>query len=92
MTRFEPPETSTSDRRRARRAASKSTIKLTLDTHELSGNAENLSQTGVLFFSEGVLRVTVEIEENGKRTTRRGRLARAQRMRADQMGWAVEFD
>ena len=90
--RSDPPETTTAERRVARRVASQSQIKLTLDTLEITGTAENLSQTGALFYSEGVLRVTVEIDDNGQRTTRRGRLVRAQRMRAEQMGWAIEFD
>ncbi len=51
-----------------------------------------MSQSGVLFFSEGDLRVTIEVDENGTTKRRTGRLVRAQRMRGDRFGWAVEFD
>jgi hypothetical protein len=51
-----------------------------------------VSGTGILFFSEGDLRVTIEVEEAGTTTRRPGRLVRAQRMRGDRFGWAVEFD
>lgn len=84
--------TETGERRRARRVTTRGRIKLSIDTQELEGRAENVSQSGVLFFSEGDLRVTVEVEENGVVKQRSGRLVRAQRMRGDRFGWAVEFD
>jgi len=92
MKRFDDMSTETGERRRQRRATNRGTVKLKIDTQELEGHADNVSPTGVLFFSEGDLRVTVEVEENG--TTRKvaGRLVRAQRMRGDSFGWAVEFD
>jgi hypothetical protein len=83
---------------RARRSTSsdsprhQATIRLVLDTRELGGRAENLSSSGVLFFSEGDLRVTVEVDEQGQKLVREGRLVRAQRMRDGRLGWAVEFD
>ena len=84
--------TETGERRRARRLTNRGRVKLTIDTKELEGRADNVSQSGVLFFSEGDLRVTVEVEENGTVKRRPGRLVRAQRMRGDRFGWAVEFD
>ncbi len=84
--------TETGERRRARRLTNRGRVKLTIDTKELEGRADNVSQSGVLFFSEGDLRVTVEVEENGGVKRRPGRLVRAQRMRGDRFGWAVEFD
>jgi len=84
--------TETGERRRARRLTNRGRVKLTIDTKELEGRADNVSQSGVLFFSEGELRVTVEVEENGIVKSRPGRLVRAQRMRGDRFGWAVEFD
>lgn len=83
--------TETGERRRARRLTNRGRVKLTIDTKELEGRADNVSQSGVLFFSEGDLRVTVEVEENGVVKRRPGRLVRAQRMRGDRFGWAVEF-
>lgn len=92
MKRFEDMSTETGERRRNRRATNRGFVKLTVDTKELEGHADNVSPTGVLFFSEGDLRVTVKIEENGETRTASGRLVRAQRMRGDSFGWAVEFD
>ena len=89
--RDEHPST-TADRRKNRRQTTQGTVRLTVDTPVLVGQADNVSQTGVLFFSEGQMKVTVEIEENGKHTKRTGRLVRALRMRGDHHGWAVEFD
>jgi len=84
--------TETGERRRARRLTNRGRIKLKIDTLELEGRADNVSQSGVLFFSEGDLRVTVEVEANGTVEKHSGRLVRAQRMRGDRFGWAVEFD
>lgn len=84
--------TETGERRRARRLTNRGRIKLSIETKELEGRADNVSQSGILFFSEGDLRVTVEVEENGALKRRPGRLVRAQRMRGDRFGWAVEFD
>ena len=84
--------TETGERRRARRLTNRGRVKLSIETKELEGRAENVSQSGVLFFSEGDLRVTIDVEENGTVQHRSGRLVRAQRMRGDRFGWAVEFD
>lgn len=84
--------TDTGERRRARRLTERGRVKLFVDTRELEGRADNVSQTGILFFSEGELRVTIEVEEEGTTRRRSGRLVRAQRMRGDRFGWAVEFD
>ena len=92
MKRFEDMSTETGERRRNRRATNRDSVKLKIDTQELEGHADNVSPTGVLFFSEGDLRVTVEVEDNGVTKLMHGRLVRAQRMRGDSFGWAVEFD
>lgn len=84
--------TETGERRRARRLTNRGHVKLTIETRELEGRADNVSQSGVLFFSEGDLRVKIDVEENGTVQSRSGRLVRAQRMRGDRFGWAVEFD
>jgi hypothetical protein len=92
MKRIDENSTDTGERRRTRRLAARGHVKLTVETRELEGRADNISQTGVLFFSEGDLRVSVEIEDKGETRTLRGRLVRAQRMRGQSFGWAVEFD
>jgi len=80
------------ERRAAEREDSRSSLRLTLDTDSLEGTTENISGVGVLFFSEGTLRVSVEIHEGGERRVRRGRLVRVQRMSLENTGFAVEFD
>ena len=92
MKRFDDMSTETGERRRQRRATNRGNVRLQIETQELEGHADNVSPTGVLFFSEGDLRVTVEIDEDGKSRKVTGRLVRAQRMRGDSFGWAVEFD
>jgi hypothetical protein len=67
-------------------------VRLVVETRELDGEADNVSKTGVLFFSEGELRVTVEIEADGATRRIPGRVVRAQRMQGAHVGWAVEFD
>jgi hypothetical protein len=92
MKREEDLDTQTSERRRTRRLSARGHVKLHVLTHELEGPCENVSQTGVLFFSEGDLRVSVDITEGGATRKVEGRLVRAQRMRGDHFGWAIEFD
>jgi len=82
----------TADRRLTDRKVAANDVRMTLATDALEGRVDNISKTGVLFFSEGQLRVTVEIEEDGRKVERHGRIVRAQRMHGDSVGWAVEFD
>ena len=86
------PISQTSDRRRHRRRATEARVRLSVETAQFSGEVENLSRSGVLFFADGNLRVSIEIEEEGKATKRTGRIVRAQRIRGDTFGWAIEFD
>ena len=80
-----------SDRRVAPRARLASRLTLRIEPVALDGHAENISRSGVLFFTENTLRVTVEIEDDGVVRERPGRLVRAERIRGEQQGWAVEF-
>lgn len=92
MKRIDDNSTQTGERRRNRRQPVRGQVKLKVETKELAGRADNVSPTGVLFFSQGDLRVTVEITEGDEVRKLHGRLVRAQRMRGDNFGWAVEFD
>ncbi len=80
------------DRRRHLRVPTRGMVKVVIETRELSGRADNVSQNGVLFFSDSDLRVTVQVGEGTEERSIPGRLVRAQRMRGDHFGWAVEFD
>jgi len=84
--------TRTSDRRRATRQSLDSQVKVVIDTSELKGVANNLSQTGILFFTEGELRVHVDVQEDGETKTYSGNLVRCERIKGEHRGWAVEFD
>ncbi|MFT7668722.1 MAG: hypothetical protein ACI8X5_001420 [Planctomycetota bacterium] len=84
--------TGTHDRRRAQRKALESEVKVSFETKELSGVGNNLSQTGILFFTEGDLRVNVQVEQDGETKTMTGSLVRCERIKGDHRGWAVEFN
>ena len=86
------PDTRTTDRRSERRRPAAARARIVLAAGTFEGSVDNLSKTGALVFTEGELRVDVELEEDGRKVTRRGRLVRLQRVRADHVGWAVEFD
>jgi hypothetical protein len=88
----EDPLTQVGDKRRHRRRGSAGRVRMTIDAMQITGDAENVSRSGILFFSQGNLRVRIEVDENGTVTKRSGRLVRAQRMRGDSFGWAIEFD
>ena len=85
-------ETSLDDRRNDQRLPSSASLRLQLDGQSVEGIAENVSQAGALFFSSDSLRVSVEIVENGETRTLTGRIARIERMSAENSGYAVEFD
>jgi len=84
--------TNTTDRRRAARQAIDSGVQVSIENPEHEGVANNVSKTGILFFTDGDLRVTVEYLEDGEIRTRTGNLVRCERIKGDRRGWAVEFD
>ena len=67
-------------------------MRLSVDAATIAGEVDNLSRSGILFYAEGSLSVTLEIEEDGLKTTRKGRIVRAQRIRGNTFGWAIEFE
>lgn len=81
-----------SDRRRHRRRHPQGKVRLTVEPTTITGDVDNLSRSGILFYADGSLQVTLEIEEDGQKTTRKGRIVRAQRIRGTTFGWAIEFD
>lgn len=85
-------KTAAAERRHGARRASTARVRLEVDTRTLEGQAENVSQTGVLFSTPENLRLVVEIDEGGRVTRRAGRLVRAQVIAPGRIGWAVEFD
>jgi hypothetical protein len=90
----DPPQSSTtaSDRRTDKRRRAAGKVGLRIEAVGLEGEMDNISPSGVLFFTAADLRVSVEYEQNGKPLVRSGRLVRAQRVRPGHVGWAIEFD
>lgn len=86
------PRASTADRRTDNRRSAQGSVRLWIDAAELGGEIDNVSKSGMLFFTSGELRVRVEYEEDGALRQRGARLVRVQRLRADHTGWAIEFD
>ena len=88
MTHEEPSQ----DRRHANRLRYNSRIRLSIDSESIEGSAENISRTGVLFHTDGTIKVMIEIEEGGMIKKVPGRLIRTERLGDAEQGWAVEFD
>ena len=86
------PQDPASDRRTNKRRPSAGKVGLRIEAAEIEGQLDNVSPSGVLFFTAADLRVRVQFEEHGQQVERSGRLVRAQRVRPGQVGWAIEFD
>ena len=84
--------TELANRRRASRKQVKGSVRLKVDTQHLMGEADNISRSGILFFTEGELRVEIEIESDGEVMKKTGTLVRCERIHDARRGWAVEFD
>ena len=67
-------------------------MRVYIETTEIDGETDNLSRTGILFFTDTELKVRIEIEEGGERRVLDGQLVRCDRIQGDRRGWAVEFD
>ena len=84
--------TGTADQRRTNRRALEARVDMRIETSALTGQSDNISRAGLLFYSEQPIRVAVEVaEENGSRTYH-GRLIRLQRISDSSTGLAIEFD
>ena len=84
--------TSTADQRRNSRKILEAPVAMRLETSALTGQSDNISRAGLLFFTEEPLRVTVEVQESSGPRTYRGKLIRLLRMSETSTGLAVEFD
>lgn len=83
---------SVDDRRRSERVPMRAPLTMSVDTSSLEGTTDNLSSIGVLFFTQEPLRVSIEVEVDGKPQQFSGRLVRVQRMSDQSTGFAVEFE
>jgi hypothetical protein len=92
MNPTDPLSTNLSERRRSKRHQVSGKVSLNLKTVAVEGLSENLSRTGILFYTDQPVRVVVEFEEEGSARRRSGTLVRCERIKGDRRGWAVEFD
>jgi hypothetical protein len=86
------PVVGTHERRTHPRFPSDARVLVRLLPADIAGIAENISESGLLFFSDDCPRVEVEIVEDGKTRRAHGRLVRMQRLRGTSTGFAVELD
>ena len=84
--------TGTADQRRSDRKALEAPVSIRLETSTLSGQTDNISRAGLLFFTDEPIRVTLEVVEASGKRTFHGRLIRLQRMSEASTGLAIEFD
>ena len=82
----------TADMRKHDRIPEVGGLSMFSEEQRLEGKISNVSEGGVMFLSAESLRITVEIEHEGTRSIRSGRLVRVQRMNAVDTAYAVEFD
>ena len=80
------------DRRRHPRRGATGRVVLHPLSDPLLAQADNISEGGLLVYAQGELRVEVEVEIDGRRERRRGRICRLQRMLDERLGLAIEFD
>jgi len=92
MQQRQPIGEQTAERRLSQRNSSDSKVRVTFEAQEFEGLANNLSKTGVLFFTDEPVRVKIAIEQNGETEEFEGCLVRCDRIKGDHRGWAVEFD
>ena len=86
------PTTSTKDLRRSARHDFEAPVRMRFEIDSIEGVSDNISQVGLMFFTEQPLQVTVEIQEEGKARSYSGRLMRLQRLNETSTGLAIEFD
>ena len=88
-----PPDSSNSPDHRAQpRKSHKGVVSVRPGQAALNGVSENLSDEGIMFYTEEDLRVTVEYEGPEGPCKRSGRIVRVNRVGEQETGMAVEFD
>ncbi|MDP6408854.1 MAG: PilZ domain-containing protein [Planctomycetota bacterium] len=92
MAMSDPDPVELGERRRNLRRPSSATVRLRFGAEAIEGRAENVAPGGVLFFTEGEVRVEVELLEDGVSRTVTGHLVRSERIEGERRGWAVELD
>ena len=84
------PNQASRDRRRAERATGPRTVKVRLRDCQLTGSAENVSQSGLYMLARSA--IPVEVELPGATTARAGTLIRVESVRDGEIGLAIRLD
>jgi hypothetical protein len=63
-----------------------------LEDQAIEGFGDNVSPAGILFLTNGAVRVVVRYADTEGQHERRGRLVRVQRMNDAASGFAIAFD
>ena len=82
----------TDDRRRTERRETNARLVVVIETAQFNGQADNLSEHGVFFFSPEKISVQVHVDMDGVQKRYRGRIVRVQQMNERESGFAIEFD
>ena len=82
----------TAEQRSAERRVVEAPVRVRLKTDSFEGVSDNVSQAGIMLFTDQPLEVEVDVTENGEVTSYTGRIVRAQRMNDSNTGFAIEFD
>jgi hypothetical protein len=80
------------DARRAAREAIETEVTLRLETESIAGMSDNLSEAGIMFFTDQPIRCVVEVGRGSAARRYLGRIVRLQRMNETNTGLAVEFE
>lgn len=80
------------ERRASERGPHAADVSLRLESQILEGNADNLSQAGVLFFCDRVLHVTAQIQGEHEREAYAAQIVRIESIDGVESSYAVAFD
>ena len=85
-------ETNPGELRGGERQAHRANVVLSPAADPIQGLSDNVSREGIMFYTEGDLRVSVEFDGPDGRQRRSGRVVRVNRVSDEETGMAVEFD
>lgn len=84
--------TQVTDQRRAWREELEAPVTLRIEATRVEGVSDNLSEVGIMLFTDVPVRCVVEVGHGEDARRYHGRLVRLQRMNETNTGLAIEFD
>lgn len=82
----------TQEQRRADREPLDAEVRMRIETESLRGVSDNLSDVGIMFFTDEPIRCTIEVGHGPEARRYAGRVVRLQRMNDTNTGLAIEFE